>query len=414
MKIDQFLPNIKNQVLFNEIFPREFFEQKTAQPFDKEALDFLNEISRQAFLSPEIKKYPELSALSYWVRKSSISAIIKDFKIRILDGEVVVPRGVVFHIAPSNVDSIFMYSWALSLVVGNINIVRVSQDHSLQMALLLEIIQKILKDKKFSNIAKRNKVITYPHEDKISSGISKLSDVRVIWGGNETVDYFKDLPCPRTTKDIVFADKWSHSVIEAKKFNSLKQNEREGLSKKFYNDSYWFDQMACSSPRVVFFVGKEAECAEANQSFWRELNLELQRRNSSEDTATSMNKLIYLYERAKITDDIILPYKPEAGKAFVINLKEVNRGSLNEQCGGGLFLTNHVNDLSQLSSMIQTNDQTLSYFGFEEETLINFIRGLNGKGFDRIVPIGTALNFHPVWDGYDLLSELTKRISFIN
>ena len=31
-------------------------------------------------------------------------------------------------------------------------------------------------------------------------------------------------------------------------------------------------------------------------------------------------------------------------------------------------------------------------------------------GLSRIVPVGQALNFDAVWDGYDLLRELTRTI----
>ena len=414
MKIDQFLPNPKNKISLEEVCSNKFFEQNAGQPFQEESLNFLNEVSRLTFLDTNIKKFPELAALSYWIRRGSISSIIEDYKKRIFSNEVIVPRGVVLHIAPSNVDSIFMYSWALSLLAGNINIIRISRNHSTQITFLLQIIQKALKDKRFIKIAKRNRVITYSHDDDINAKLSELADVRVIWGGNETVDYFRSLPSSRTTKDIVFADKWSHSVIDSAKYNELSNIKKKDLSKLFFNDSYWFDQMACSSPRIVFFVGKKRECIKASKSFWMGLNMELEDNNSSEDIGTAMNKLVYLYERAKTSNKVTIPYRPENGKALVINLDKIDRNTLTEQCGGGLFLATYVKDLSQLSPIIQQNDQTLSYFGFDKSTLFNFISGLNGNGLDRVVPIGSALNFSPVWDGYDLLTELTKRVQILN
>jgi hypothetical protein len=36
---------------------------------------------------------------------------------------------------------------------------------------------------------------------------------------------------------------------------------------------------------------------------------------------------------------------------------------------------------------------------------------LQGRGIDRIVPFGDALSFGTLWDGYDLLAELTRTIS---
>jgi hypothetical protein len=35
---------------------------------------------------------------------------------------------------------------------------------------------------------------------------------------------------------------------------------------------------------------------------------------------------------------------------------------------------------------------------------------LGGRGIDRWVSMGHALDFGAVWDGYDLLGELTRRV----
>ncbi len=37
------------------------------------------------------------------------------------------PQGLVFHIAPGNADTVFVYSWALAALAGNRNVVRVSE-----------------------------------------------------------------------------------------------------------------------------------------------------------------------------------------------------------------------------------------------------------------------------------------------
>jgi hypothetical protein len=35
---------------------------------------------------------------------------------------------------------------------------------------------------------------------------------------------------------------------------------------------------------------------------------------------------------------------------------------------------------------------------------------VNGRGVDRIVPLGQALTFDYRWDGYNLLQELTRHV----
>ena len=55
-------------------------------------------------------------------------------------------------------------------------------------------------------------------------------------------------------------------------------------------------------------------------------------------------------------------------------------------------------------------DQTITAHGFTDEELTAFARSLHGRGVDRIVPFGEALSFGSLWDGYDLLAELTRTI----
>jgi hypothetical protein len=48
--------------------------------------------------------------------------------------------------------------------------------------------------------------------------------------------------------------------------------------------------------------------------------------------------------------------------------------------------------------------------GFDGAEVAGFVRAVNGRGIDRIVPFGEALTFGRFWDGYDLLAELTRRV----
>ena len=45
-----------------------------------------------------------------------------------------------------------------------------------------------------------------------------------------------------------------------------------------------------------------------------------------------------------------------------------------------------------------------------QNELVNFIKDNNIQGIDRIVPIGQALNMDLNWDGYDIISSLSRRV----
>jgi hypothetical protein len=78
--------------------------------------------------------------------------------------------------------------------------------------------------------------------------------------------------------------------------------------------------------------------------------------------------------------------------------------------GAGLFFEARVQELAELAGFVSRKDQTLTAHGFSEGELTGFARSLHGRGIDRIVPFGEALSFGSLWDGYDLLAELTRTI----
>ena len=57
--------------------------------------------------------------------------------------------------------------------------------------------------------------------------------------------------------------------------------------------------------------------------------------------------------------------------------------------------------------------QTLGYFGYKTDEMVQMVKRLSADGIDRVVPIGQALNFDTLWDGYDLIRMLTRTVVII-
>ncbi len=81
-----------------------------------------------------------------------------------------VPRGTVFHIPPANVDTIFMYSWVLSMLMGNRNIVRLSRRSTPQVELIIKTFNRVLESHK--DVATTTSIVSYGHEEEITREIS--------------------------------------------------------------------------------------------------------------------------------------------------------------------------------------------------------------------------------------------------
>ncbi len=76
----------------------------------------------------------------------------------------------------------------------------------------------------------------------------------------------------------------------------------------------------------------------------------------------------------------------------------------------GCFLNERFEELDDLASLLSEKDQTISYFGLQPKDLRRLVHSLPMRAIDRIVPIGTALDFSAVWDGNNLLQSFSREI----
>jgi acyl-CoA reductase LuxC len=381
----------------------------TLPPFDPVVIDFIDAVSKVVLLDNAMRHMPEMAAVAHWMRKGHISELLAAFKERRAD-RLWLARGIAVHFAPSNVDSIFLYSWFLSMLVGNANIVRLSQRRGEQVGLLLEKINLIFEQERFNPVKQRNMVLAYEHEDEITEQLSQCCHVRVLWGGDESVRRLRAIPMNPLGKEVVFANRFSLAMIGAGAVACSSNNQLSQLIERFCNDSFWFDQMACSSPRLVVWVGEKSTCDLAKQLFWEKVQKEVVRRSVQYPEIIGVNKLVTAYVSAGLgLADQIEPNP--TGMASRIHLVPGAGPQFRRlECGGGLFFETEISDLNSLPPLLTERDQTLSYFGFCQEDFRKIALFLPTRSVDRIVPIGSALNFSVVWDGSDLLQSFSREI----
>jgi hypothetical protein len=374
------------------------------QPFAEESVEACAALSQAIFEDPRARRVPELQSLAFWCRRSEIKKLAQEHARQSTSRTLLVPAGVVVHFAPSNVDTIFVYSWLLSTLVGNVNVVRVSTRPSIQTDILCDLMSRVLADRPDAH---RTRVVTFDHDAELTRSFCELADVRVLWGGDRTVQTIRAFPISPSARDVVFPDRYSLAVAHAARYLAAPESDRATLVQRFYNDSFWFDQMGCSSPRALVWVGKDQECEEAASLFFTTLRDVIAQRSYVAHTATALQKMLFS-DRAIIDGRAhsITWYSNELAVVRVASLE----GLVREHCGGGLFLHCSIRALNDLGPLAQRKDQTLAHFGFDEEELMGLARVLNGRGVDRMVPFGEALAFNRYWDGLDLLEALSRRV----
>jgi hypothetical protein len=361
--------------------------------FSEELLAFTQALSKRFV---KLRHLPEVVALGFWLRKANVKKMQEHFEVNTKD-KIVRPRGLVFHIAPSNVDTIFVYSWVLSLLAGNKNVIRISSRMEVN-ELLNVILDEIANHEK---IARTTIFCTYGHEENTTVMLSEVCHTRVIWGGDETISNIRESALAPLANELSFGDRFSLAVLNSEKVASLNEAELDHLLENFYNDVFWFNQMACSSPRLVIWKGK------AIQNFWDAFENKVQQKQYELLAATQVLK--YATGLQLATKEQVSRVSPTTYFSRV-ELQAINQSIRELHCGGGLFYEYEVAQLADVSQIISDKDQTLAYYGFEHEQLIELVDVIQSRGIDRIVPVGKALDFNGVWDGQSFLTSFTREV----
>ena len=121
-----------------------------------------------------------------------------------------------------------------------------------------------------------------------------------------------------------------------------------------------------------------------------------------------IDKFTKICEFAASRNEIKKIYNDNYSSRIVLNKVPKDISSL--RVGLGFFFEFFINNLRNISKNVNPKFQTMTYFGFKESELRNFILEEKPAGIDRIVPVGRALEFDEMWDGYDLVRSLSKII----
>lgn len=375
--------------------------------FAEPSVAFVDALSAELFRMPEARSYPELTALAFWMRRSSVVRL-KEAYLRRHAGQLSVARGTVLHFAPSNVDTIFVYSWFISLLCGNRNIVRLSTKASVQTDLLIGAIGRVLSRSEHAEIARRSMVVRYAADQRTTALLSAQCDTRVIWGGDATVATIRQVPLPATATEVAFANKFSLGLFDAVGWAAASCEQQSRWIDGFFNDAYWFDQMACSSPRLILWVGSEVEVEQARAGFWPALEQRVREKGVTFGDVDYVNKRI-AQDLLSIEVDVSVP--ATSGNEVARLWLETPALHADAHCGAGLFFESRLARLDELRPLLSRKVQTVSYLGMQAEQLRDFVKEGPLAGVDRFVPVGSALDFASVWDGFDLMTVFTREIA---
>ncbi len=376
-------------------------------PYDNRVVMFLDAWSKKLLANPESRMYPDVVTFAFWIRRGNISQYKEKFLLKHSD-EFRLGRGVVFHIAPSNVPINFAYSLVIGLLAGNANIVKVSSKDFRQVIILLDELEILLQDKEWEDMHDFLTLVRYGRTNKTwTDFLSSLCDTRIIWGGDQTIAEIRGSQIPARAFDVCFADRYSLCVIHADKL--VEEKDIEAIARGFYNDTYLFDQNACTAPHLVIWLGSEANKSVAKTLFWNEIE-NLTTNQYELASVTAVDKLTAFCREAMELEGI-LQEKTKDNKVIRISLESLPKDIEDYKSLGGYFNEYDISNLNEISPLVTRKFQTLSYYGFDKSELQAFITKQRLVGVDRCVPIGNTLDFEPIWDGWDLVVTLSRQVN---
>ena len=368
-------------------------------PFADQVISFFNDLSKSIMKNG--RGYSDVMTFGFWCRKSALMA--EKAKYSYLDRRL--GRGVVFHSTPSNVPVNFAFSFAAGLLAGNSNIVRLPAKDFPQVSLITDCIKDVLSTS-HPNMAPYICMVKYPPSLEITNLFSKMCNSRVVWGGDATIAEIRQSPLQTRANEVNFADRYSFAIIEGDEF--LKAKDKVKIVMDFYNDTYLLDQNACTAPHIIIWLGKRKD--KAKELFW-EILFDYTKEHYNINPVQIIGKINALYKVAANLDLVKVDVKqPFLTRILVDKLDPI---LMDYRFNSGFFYEYDADSLTDLLPIALCKSQTATYFGITREQIIRFVNEDHPQGVDRFVPMGKSLDFTLVWDGYDLITTLSRIVNVI-
>ena len=376
--------------------------------FSDKAVNFLAELSKELLAIPGIRSHLDVMSYAYWIRKASLEQTRKEF---VRDDVIKIGRGVAYHIAPSNVPVNFAVSMTSSLLAGNISIIRVSNKEFEEVDIICSAMNRVMDRAEFSDMKNYICIVRYEHSDEITAYLSSICDIRIIWGGNRTIEQIRRYPIPPRAIEMCFADRHSVAVIDAAEYLKAAADPEKGeeftadIAKKFYTDTYYSDQNACSSPRIVVWLNTDADVDKAKKLFWEALNKEVSEKYELQPIQ-AVDKLSMVTELSMKKTGIHLTR--ENNKLFIVDVDELTSDVMDYKMSGGYFFQYNAGSLDEIVPIMGKMCQTVAVFGIDKRSVVDFVLQKGVRGIDRVVDIGDTMGLEFTWDGFRMIEAMSR------
>jgi len=381
-------------------------------------IEILAALGKKIIKNPQLNKIQGISYLSLWLRKKNLEQIcrINYGNLSYMDSFVEVenrfkmtaqPRGVVCLWVAANIPTLAIISIVQTILSKNGSLVKVPEENK---EILLNFLQELAKvevtydNKKYYgiDIVKSISVVSFEGRNhKISADFSLTADCKLVYGGSKAIESILALPQKDHCETIVYGPKYSFGVFDREFIESdLFENSLEKTTK----DIAFFNQMACSSPQVLFFEKSKYQLQNIGEQLGKYFkNLPEDLRVQPTDAGILAN-IINIRAKYLLSDDKSVIASDDLSWTILTD----NDFQLEDPVHGKCIFLKEVESVDDVLELITRKIQAISVSIFDREKKERFAHEATYRGVDRIVSSGTIHDYDLPWDGILPLSRLVR------
>lgn len=316
-------------------------------------------------------------------------------------------RGLVCHWLAGNVQILGMFALVQCIISKNVNLLKVSsRDDGVFTDILNEFKgvsytteagQTIIGDDLLKTIAV---VYFNRYADKLGEEMSKQADVRIAWGGRESVETVSAYPARYDAETVIFGPKLSYSVIAKEELSSVQEAKK--LARKVSVDVSVFDQTGCASPHNLYVeeggVVSPEEFVDIVGDSMQKTELQIPKPLISPEQVSQIHSIRGVY-------DFKGTVKGSETMSWTILLDDLDE--IDKPVYSRVLFVHKVKSIFDCLKYIDENTQTIG-IAAPTKKAIEFVTEATKLGVMRLPLIGRMLNFEMPWDGIFLFDRLVK------
>lgn len=316
-------------------------------------------------------------------------------------------RGLVCHWLAGNVQILGMFALVQSIISKNVNLLKVSsRDDGVFTDILSEFkgVEYTTGDGhtiKGDDLLKTIAVVYFSrYADYLGEEMSKQADVRIAWGGRESVETVSGYPARYDAETVIFGPKLSYSVIAKEELASVQEAKK--LARKVSVDVSVFDQTGCASPHNLYVEeGGEVspeEFIDILGDSMQKTELQIPKPLMSPEQVSQIHSIRGVY-------DFKGTVKGSETMSWTLLLDDLDE--IDKPVYSRVLFVHKVKSIMDSLKYIDENTQTVGVAAPTEKAL-QFATEATKRGVMRLPLIGRMLNFEMPWDGIFLFDRLVK------